>query len=156
MLAPAAALLDRCGNTVVSIKRLVILLHIPCCIWPDLSSSEAGSAAGLSGQWPLDQFWRNTFLNFRSHYTLIKKKKIKFLIYKEIQSGAVMYEEGLPNIWGNAQIFPIYEEAVSHIWLCNCSTLKVLIYEENLIFFFFSVWTIADYRPDQWAQAAFG
>ncbi len=31
--------------------------------------------------------------------------------------------------------FPIYEEAVSHIWLCNCSILNFLIYEENSIFF---------------------
>jgi hypothetical protein len=35
--------------------------------------------------------------------------------------------------------FPIYEEAVSHIWLCNCSTLNFPIYEENSIFFFISV-----------------
>jgi hypothetical protein len=37
--------------------------------------------------------------------------------------------------------FLIYEEAeaVSHIWLCNCSTVNFLIYEENLIFFFISV-----------------
>ncbi len=34
--------------------------------------------------------------------------------------------------------FPIYEEAVSHIRLCNCSTLNFFIYEENLIFFFIS------------------
>ncbi len=34
--------------------------------------------------------------------------------------------------------FPIYEEAVSHIWLCNCSILNFLIYEENFIFFFIS------------------
>ncbi len=43
-----------------------------------------------------------------------------FLIYKEIR-----------------KYFPIYEEAVSHIWLCNCSILNFLIYEE--IFFFLSV-----------------
>ncbi len=36
-----------------------------------------------------------------------------------------------------SKYFPIYEEAVSHIWLCNCSTLNFLIYEENLIFFFY-------------------
>ncbi len=33
----------------------------------------------------------------------------------------------------------IYEEAVSHIWLCNCSLLDFLIYEENFVFFFISV-----------------
>ncbi len=45
-----------------------------------------------------------------------------FLIYEQMQ-----------------KYFHIYEEAVSHIWLCNCSTLNFLIYEENLIFFFISV-----------------
>ncbi len=34
--------------------------------------------------------------------------------------------------------FPTYEEAVSRIWLCNCSILNFLIYEKNLIFFFIS------------------
>ncbi len=34
--------------------------------------------------------------------------------------------------------FLIYKEARSHIWLCNCSTLNFLIYEEKLIFFFIS------------------
>ncbi len=33
----------------------------------------------------------------------------------------------------------IYEEAVSHILLCNCSNLNFPIYEENLFFFFISV-----------------
>ncbi len=81
---------------------------------------------------------------FRHHVTLIKKDNQIFLIYKEIQSGAVaksymrqcflIYEE-------TRKYFPIYEEAVSlsHIWLCNCSILNSLLYEENLIFFFISV-----------------
>ncbi len=70
-----------------------------------------------------------------------KKNKI-FLKYKEIQSGAVakynmrksflIYEE-------MHKYLTIYEKAVSHIWLCNCSILHFLIYEENLIFFFISV-----------------
>ncbi len=74
--------------------------------------------------------------------TLIKNKiKFSSYTYKEIQSGAVsksymrkgfIYEE-------MRKYFPIYEEAVSHIWLCNCSALNFLIYEENLIFFFISV-----------------
>jgi hypothetical protein len=71
-----------------------------------------------------------------------KKENQIFLINKEIQRGAVAksYEEGLPNIWGNAQIFfnIQYEEAVSHIWICNCSILNFLVYEENFIFFFIS------------------
>ncbi len=71
-----------------------------------------------------------------------KKETQNFLIYKEIQSGAVaksyvrkgflIYEE-------MRKYFPIYAEAVSHIWLCNCSILNFLIFEENLIFFFISV-----------------
>jgi hypothetical protein len=36
--------------------------------------------------------------------------------------------------------FPIYEEAVSHIWLCNCSILNcpIYTYKENFILFFIS------------------
>ncbi len=33
--------------------------------------------------------------------------------------------------------FPLYEEAVGHIWLCNCSTLNILIYEEKFDFLFY-------------------
>jgi len=55
-------------------------------------------------------------------YNDTKENKI-FLIYKEIQmgSGAESYMgKGLPNTWGNAQIFSpytsyMYEEVVSHI-----------------------------------------
>ncbi len=67
-----------------------------------------------------------------------KKENNIFLTYKEIQNGAVaksyirkgflIYEE-MP------KYLRIYEEAVSHIWLCNCSIVNFLIYEENLIFF---------------------
>ena len=52
------------------------------------------------------------------------------------------------HVWGRASYYTrkyakitIYEEAVGHIWLCNCSILNFLIYEENLIFFFISVLT---------------
>ncbi len=43
-----------------------------------------------------------------------KNEKEIFLIYKKIQMGAVAksymrIEEGLPNIWGNAQTFNVYE-----------------------------------------------
>ena len=71
-----------------------------------------------------------------------KKENQIFLIYREIQNGAVaksymrkgflIYEE-------MREYLTIYEEAVSHIRLCNCSILKFLIYEKNLIFFFTSV-----------------
>jgi hypothetical protein len=68
-------------------------------------------------------------------YTDEKENQI-FLIYKEIQSGAVamsyMRKDFL--IYDKmCKYFPIYEEAVSHR-LSNCSTLNFLIYEENLFF----------------------
>ncbi len=52
--------------------------------------------------------------------------------------GFLIYEE-------MRKYFPIYEEAVSYIWLCNCSTLNFLIYEVILIFFFISVHTVHMY-----------
>ncbi len=76
-----------------------------------------------------------------SYYTDQKENQI-FLIYKEIQSGAVAKSymgKGFLKYEEMRKYFPIYEEAVSHIWLCNCSTLNFLIFEENLIFFFISV-----------------
>jgi hypothetical protein len=70
-----------------------------------------------------------------------KKEKKIFLIYMEIQSGAVaksymrkdflLYEE-------MRKYLVIYKEAVSHILLCNRSLLDFLIYEGNLLFFFIS------------------
>ncbi len=70
-----------------------------------------------------------------------KKENQIFLLYNEIQSGAVaksymrkgflMYEE-------MRKYFPIYEEAVSHMWQTNCSILNFRTYEENFIFFFIS------------------
>ncbi len=44
-----------------------------------------------------------------------------FLIHEEMRKYLTIYEE----------------EAVSHIWLSNCSILNFLIYEENLILLFF-------------------
>jgi hypothetical protein len=60
---------------------------------------------------------------------LQKKENQIFPIYMEIQSGAVAKSYMRRKV--------IYE-AVSHILLCNCSTLTA-VYEENLIYFFFSV-----------------
>ncbi len=67
-----------------------------------------------------------------------------FLIYKEIQNRAVaksdMTYRLLMHIWWNICAFPhILGSPSSYIWLCNCSILNFLIYEENLIFFFISV-----------------
>ncbi len=63
-----------------------------------------------------------------------KKENQIFLIYREIQSGAVAksyMRKGFLIYEDMGKYFPIYEEAVSHIGLCNCSTLNFLIYEEN-------------------------
>ncbi len=75
----------------------------------------------------------------RPQYT-DKKERKNFLTYKEIQSRAVAnsyMRKGLLIYEEIRKYFPIpvYEEVVSHIWLCNCSTLNFLIYEENLISF---------------------
>ncbi len=70
-----------------------------------------------------------------------KKENQIFLIYKEIQMGAVeksyirrgflIYEE-------MSKYLVIFEEAISHIRLCNRSSLDFLINEENLICLFIS------------------
>jgi hypothetical protein len=64
-----------------------------------------------------------------------KKRNIIFHIYKEIQrqSGAVQksyMRKGFLIYEEMHNFFPIYEEAVCHIGLCNCSTLNFLIYKE--------------------------
>jgi hypothetical protein len=51
-----------------------------------------------------------------------------------MRKGFLIYEE-------THKYLTIYEEAVSHICLCNCSILNFLMYEENLIFFFISVYS---------------
>ena len=51
-------------------------------------------------------------------------------------NGLLIYGE----IFAHLFLFPhILGSPSSYIWLCNCSTLNFLIYEENLIFFFISV-----------------
>jgi hypothetical protein len=49
------------------------------------------------------------------------------------RKGFLMYEE-------MRKYLVVYEEAVSHIRLCNrsCSLLDFFIYEENFVFFFIS------------------
>ncbi len=71
-------------------------------------------------------FWHNTPV-----HTDIKGNSdgsgCKIILYK--RKGFLIYEE-------MHKYLVIFEEAVSHIWLCNRSRLNFLIYEENLIFFF--------------------
>ncbi len=104
------------------------------------SALQAHENEGAFSCWAL----HNATKPFYSGSCTDKKENQIFLIFKEIQSGAfaksymrkgfLIYEE-------MRKYFPIYEdeEAVSHIWLCNCSILNFLIYEDNLIFFFISV-----------------
>ncbi len=64
-----------------------------------------------------------------------------FLIYKEIQMGAAAksYMRKGFLIYEEMRTYLVtYEEPVSHIWLCNCSLLYFLIYKENFVFFFIS------------------
>ncbi len=66
-----------------------------------------------------------------------KKENQIFLIYKEIQSDAVAksyMKKGFLIYEEMRKYFSIYEEAVSHVWLCNCFILNFIIYEE--IFFY--------------------
>ncbi len=81
--------------------------------------------------------------NKRGNFPITDKKGNQiFLIYRDIQNGAVakLYmTNGLPIYREIFTHFLIYLEALPQIWLCNCSTVNFLIYEENLIFFFASV-----------------
>ncbi len=97
----------------------------PPHLWKEVSSQAIDVITNLLQVWYTD-----------------KKENWIFLIYKEIQSGAVaksymrkgfLIDEEMRNF------FPVNEEAVCHLWLCNCSIVNFLIYEENLIIFFISV-----------------
>jgi hypothetical protein len=68
------------------------------------------------------------------------RKVIQFQGEFGLASSDQWSEIGPPHIWSNICAFPhILESPSSYIWLCNCSILNYLIYEENLIFFFFSM-----------------
>ncbi len=79
--------------------------------------------------------------------TALIKRKIKYSWYRrkfrmeQLQRGRkgfIIYEE-------RCKYLTIYEEAVSHIWLCNSSILKFLINEENFIFFFTGVFCLTTF-----------
>ncbi len=85
-----------------------------------------------------------------------KKENQIFLIYKDIQSGAVAksyMRKGFLICEKMRKYFPIHEGAVSHIVLCNCSILNFLIYEENLIFFFISVYVHLSCSVQYWGMS---
>ncbi len=89
-----------------------------------------GGAGGREFNWSYD--WSCTD----------KKEKKILLIYKEIQRVPVA---GNGKEMEMRKYLVIYEEAVSHIWLCNRSLLDFLIYEENFVFFF-PVWVTHCYK----------
>ncbi len=63
-------------------------------------------------------------------------------MYKEIKMGAVAksyMREGFLIYEEVRKCLVIYEEAVSHKWLCNRSHWISMIHEENFVFFFISV-----------------
>ncbi len=71
-----------------------------------------------------------------------KKENQIFLIYLEMQKGAVAKSYmTIPatSYMGKYLRISSYIRKPFLTWLCNCSTLNFLIYEENSIFFFISV-----------------
>ncbi len=88
--------------------------------------------------------WKNPLWRYLNNvdYTDKKEKKI-FFIYKEIQMGLVATSSMRKGVLIHEEMrknLVIYEEAVSHIWFCNRSRQNFLMYEENLILLFISVW----------------
>ncbi len=92
-----------------------------------------------------DSIFKSCDSNLDLRFVLIlnyKHGRTAGLRVREIQYGAIaksyrrkgflIYEE-------MREYLTIYEEAVNDIliWFCNCSNLNFLIYEENLIFFFY-------------------
>jgi hypothetical protein len=76
-------------------------------------------------------------ITYTFHDTDKKENKI-FLKYKETQMGAVAKSNMRKGFLYKKmrQYLTIYEDAVSHIRLCNSSFLNFLICEENSVFLF--------------------
>jgi hypothetical protein len=64
--------------------------------------------------------------------------KFIFLFY---QCTLLLFWVGNEKMRKYLTMYRVYEEAVSHIWLCNRSLLNFLIYEENFLSSFLSVHT---------------
>ncbi len=95
--------------------------------------------------------FRQNCSQFRTEYGIDGSKKNRrnsvSAEFRGHPSCKVIHEEGVPNIWRNAQIrITIFEETVSHIWLCTRSLLNFFIYEETFILFFNSVHKKDDYE----------
>ncbi len=83
-----------------------------------------------------------TYACFPTHLvlsTLIKKESQIFLMYKEIQNGAVGKSYMTNDLLIYGEIFVHFHHIIRkpfliHIWLCNLSNLYFLFYEENFFF----------------------
>ncbi len=82
------------------------------------------------------------FLSGRIFSVGLKRKKIKFSSYikkNSVRAVAKSYMRKEFLYEAMRKYLTIYEEAFTHIWLCNCTILNFLMYEENFIYFFISV-----------------
>ncbi len=111
-------------------------VYLAACFFMVFASLIGKSAKGFDST-----IWTWVKGTIRLDYTEKKDNQI-FLLYKEIQNGAVTksymrLRKGFLIYEKMCKYLTIYEEAVSHIWLCNCSILNFLMYEEeeNVIFF---------------------
>jgi hypothetical protein len=91
--------------------RMYLSTVVVCCIW-------------LQGVGCRVPNWRTD-----------KKENTIFLIYKEIQMESVAKSKMMKGSQIYETNLVIYEDAVSHVWLCNRSRLNFLIHEENFIYF---------------------
>ncbi len=104
--------------------------------------SGSGSVSLTNGSGFGSGFGSCYFCHWPTTCTVKNENKI-FLIYKEIQNGAVAKSYMTNGLMGKyLRLSPyIRRPFLIHIWLCNCSTQNFLIYEEKLIFFFIGVAT---------------
>ncbi len=135
------------------------ILVVPPCQWKHQTKNKmnlTGPARALKNELECVYWWRcltnakvcvvnltATFSNTWMHLhmnTLIKKKtKFSSYTYKEIQIGssAKSYmRKGFLQYEEMRKFFTIYEEAVSHIWLCTRYPSNFLIYEKKCFLFY--------------------
>ncbi len=115
---------------------------------PDLVTGLQDTVNAMTKRWVLclgfftSNGKKGVFLASCAYRTLIKKRKSNFPHIwgnSELSSCTVIIRKGFLIYEERRKYFPMSEEAVSHIWLCNCSVLNFLIFEANLILLFISV-----------------
>ncbi len=117
-------------DTEIAAKSLWWSLSLFMCIVVYIISQCSNNSARFINKQVFNGF-NLGYLHVCSLLTLIKKEIV--LIYKEIQNGAVAksyLRKGFLHYKKMRKYLTIYEEAVSHIWLCNYSILNFFIYEE--------------------------